>query len=135
MSNPQLYQQCHLGTKKNIEKYIEEVHKCIRTIYHAEPSKMTLERKLTFFAETRHSYGKTALFLSGGASFGKWHFGLLRALYEQDMFPRIMVGASVGALISSIVCTRPYSEMPKLFDPNYIFEHPIIGLKTTSRLE
>ena len=96
---------------------------------------MTIEKKLTFFAETRHSYGKTALFLSGGASFGKWHFGTLRALYEQDLFPRIIVGASVGALIGTIVCTVKYSEMPTLFDPYYIFKHPIIGLKTKSKFE
>ena len=61
---------------------MDEVVKCIKVIYYADPSKMSIEKKLTFFAETRHSYGKTALFLSGGASFGKWHFGFLRALYE-----------------------------------------------------
>ena len=96
---------------------------------------MTIEKKLTFFAETRHSYGKTALFLSGGASFGKWHFGTLRALYEQDLFPRIVVGASVGALIGTIICTSKYSEMPSLFDPYNIFKYPIIGLKTKSKFE
>lgn len=112
MSNPQLYNQCHLGTKKNIEKYMDEVIKSIKEIYHADTSKMTVEKKLTFFAETRHSYGKTALFLSGGASFGKWHFGFLRALYEQDLFPRILVGSSIGALMGCIICSKPYSEMP-----------------------
>ena len=96
---------------------------------------MSIERKLTFFAETRHSYGKTALFLSGGASFGKWHFGLLRALYERDLFPRIVVGASVGAVMSSIVCSMDYSELHTIFDVETIFKYPIMGLKTTSKLE
>ena len=82
ISNPQLYNQCHFGTKKNIEKYMAEVIKSIKAIYFADVSKMGIERKLSFFAETRHAYGKSALFLSGGASFGKWHFGFLRALYE-----------------------------------------------------
>jgi predicted acylesterase/phospholipase RssA len=43
---------------------------------------MSIESKLQFFAETRHSYGNTALMLSGGATFGKFHLGLLKALHE-----------------------------------------------------
>ena len=61
---------------------MDEVIKSIEAIYYADVSKIGIEKKLSFFAETRHSYGKTALFLSGGASFGKWHFGFLKALYE-----------------------------------------------------
>lgn len=48
----------------------------------ADPNLMGRESKLEFFAETRHAYGKTALLLSGGATFGKFHFGLIRALFE-----------------------------------------------------
>ena len=33
LSHKNLYNQCHLGTKKNIEKYVEEVQKCIKIIY------------------------------------------------------------------------------------------------------
>jgi TAG lipase/steryl ester hydrolase/phospholipase A2/LPA acyltransferase len=41
-----------------------------------------LHKKLEFFAETRHSFGRTALILSGGGSLGKYHFGVMKALYE-----------------------------------------------------
>lgn len=71
-----------MGTKRAIEKYIEEVIKCVKMIYMAGPNSMTIESKLEFFAETRHAYGRTAILLSGGATFGKFHFGLLKALYE-----------------------------------------------------
>ena len=33
MSAPALFSQCHFGTKKNVEKYMEEVTRCIKTIY------------------------------------------------------------------------------------------------------
>ena len=82
ISDPSLYNKCHLGTKRSIEKYIDEVIKCLKSIYQANPNLMSIENKLEFFAETRHSYGNTALMLSGGANFGKFHFGLLKALYE-----------------------------------------------------
>lgn len=111
---PALYNQCHLGTKRTIEKYIDEVIKSIKMVYYADPNIMTVQSKLEFFAETRHSYGRTALLLSGGATFGKFHFGLVQALYEQDLFPRIVCGSSVGSLVLSCICSNPYSEMPKV---------------------
>lgn len=103
---PQLYNQCFLGTKRLIEKYHNEVIKCIQTIYHAKPSKMSFESKLQFFTETRHSYGHTALMLSGGATFGKFHFGVIKALHEQDLLPRIICGSSVGSVVCATLATQ-----------------------------
>lgn len=98
---PELYNQCYLGTKRLIEKYHNEVIKCIQTIYLAKPSKMGLESKLSFFSETRHSYGHTALMLSGGATFGKFHFGVVKALHESDLLPKIICGSSVGSIVAA----------------------------------
>ena len=75
---------------------------------------MSIENKLEFFAETRHSYGRTALLLSGGATFGKFHFGLIKALYENDLFPRIICGSSVGSLMAAAICSCPYKEAGKV---------------------
>lgn len=80
--DPKLYNMCHVGTKQLIEEYHNEVIKCIQFIYYYKGTKLDLQKKLEFFSETRHAYGRTALFLSGGASFGKFHVGVLKALYE-----------------------------------------------------
>ena len=122
-----------MGTKRIIEKYIEEVKKCVKTIYEANPKLMNIETKLEFFAETRHAYGRTCLMLSGGANFGRFHFGLLKALYEQDLMPRVICGSSVGSVTAAVVACAPYEEMEKMFDPNYTFKHPILGFKSDSR--
>lgn len=66
---------------------------------------------MTFFAETRHSFGHTALLLSGGATFGKFHFGVLKALYEYDLLPRTICGASVGSVVAAAFCSRSYEEI------------------------
>lgn len=108
ISDPNLYNRCHFGTKRLIEKYYNEVIKCIKLIYFTKASKLTLQQKLTFFAETRHSFGYTALMLSGGANFGKYHIGVVKALYENDLLPRTVCGASVGSLVASCICARPY---------------------------
>ena len=103
-----------MGTKRNIEKYIDEVIKSIQFIYAADPSYMSIDTKLEFFRETRHAYGKTALLLSGGATFGKFHWGLIKALHEQDLFPKIICGSSVGALICAGIACNHYKDIEKV---------------------
>jgi TAG lipase / steryl ester hydrolase / phospholipase A2 / LPA acyltransferase len=49
--------------------------------------------------------------LSGGATFGKFHFGVIKALLEHDLFPRTICGASVGSSVAAAICCRPYEEM------------------------
>lgn len=39
--------------------------------------------------------------LSGGATFGKYHFGVIKALHEQDLLPKIICGSSAGAISAS----------------------------------
>jgi TAG lipase/lysophosphatidylethanolamine acyltransferase len=82
IASHELYDQCHFGTKRLIEKFHNEVIKCIQFIYYYKGTKLNMSHKLEFFAETRHSYGRTALLLSGGATFGRFHIGLIKALYE-----------------------------------------------------
>jgi NTE family protein len=49
----------------------------------------------------------TAFVLSGGASLGALQVGMLRALYEREIVPDLLVGASVGALNAAFVASRP----------------------------
>jgi NTE family protein len=48
-----------------------------------------------------------AFVLSGGASLGAVQVGMLRALYERDITPDLIVGTSAGALNGAYVATRP----------------------------
>ena len=85
---------------------------------------MSIENKLEFFSQTRHSYGRTALLLSGGATFGKFHFGLLNALYDYDLMPRIICGSSVGSMVAAVISSYPYSEMKRIMAPENVFKNP-----------
>jgi NTE family protein len=49
---------------------------------------------------------KTAFVLSGGASLGAVQAGMLRALYERDIAPDLIVGTSVGALNGAFIASR-----------------------------
>ena len=50
---------------------------------------------------------KVAFVLSGGASLGAIQVGMLRALYERDIRPDLIVGTSAGALNGAFVASRP----------------------------
>src|SRR3954470_16511980 len=48
-----------------------------------------------------------AFVLSGGASLGAIQVGLLRALYERDIKPDLIVATSVGAINGAFIASRP----------------------------
>ena len=102
-----------------IENYHNEVISCIQTIYYYEGTQISNNYKLNFFTKTSQGYGKTALFLSGGGSNGKYHFGVLKALYEQDLLPRIICGSSAGAIMGSYICSHKYQDLKQVFEGDY----------------
>jgi TAG lipase/steryl ester hydrolase/phospholipase A2/LPA acyltransferase len=57
--NPSLFRQCYIGTKFLIQDYHKEVEACLDFI--SNHPNITHHRKLEFFSETRHAFGKTAL--------------------------------------------------------------------------
>jgi NTE family protein len=50
---------------------------------------------------------KTAFVLSGGAGLGAVQAGMLRALYEREIAPELIVGTSVGAVNGAFIASRP----------------------------
>jgi NTE family protein len=50
---------------------------------------------------------RTAFVLSGGASLGAAHAGMLQALYERGIAPDLIVATSAGALNAAYVASRP----------------------------
>jgi NTE family protein len=54
-----------------------------------------------------HNRGTVAFVLSGGAGLGAIQVGMLRALYERDITPDLIVGTSAGALNGAFIASRP----------------------------
>jgi len=94
-----------------IKDYITEVQACMDAVASAPPDRLPLEEKLGFLKETRHAFGRTALVLSGGGSFGAFHIGVVSALMEAKLLPRVISGSSAGAIVAAIVCTRSDAEL------------------------
>jgi len=113
MGQPELYAHTHIGTKRLIEAYINEVVKQMNIICDTESDEISTKAKLEFFTNTRQSFGRTALLLSGGATFGLIHTGVIKSLYECKLLPRIISGASSGSIFAAIFCTKTDEEIPE----------------------
>ena len=87
--------------------------------------------KLVFLRETRHAFGRTALLLSGGATLTMYHLGVIKALFQADLLPRVISGSSGGAIVAAWVCTSKDDELLTNLDADSIrfgpFEELSVG--------
>lgn len=120
MGNIRLYKHSHIGTKNLIERYINSALEVLDTMlslssrasYKALDTKYMLEQVLS----ARQAFGRSALLLSGGATFGMNHIGVLKALWEARLLPRIVSGASAGSIVCAVLCTHTDEEIPELLE-------------------
>ncbi|KAF9537997.1 hypothetical protein EC957_007389 [Mortierella hygrophila] len=115
VENARLYSQTYHGTKKPIEDYVREVTTSLR--YVTESAKLTDEDKRSFLKSIYKNYGRTALCLSGGAGFGYYHLGVVRALLQAGILPTVITGTSAGALMAALTCCRTDEELNEVLVP------------------
>jgi TAG lipase/lysophosphatidylethanolamine acyltransferase len=107
------------GSKFIVEEFVSEMVSAIRFVA-AQDCRMTSQLKLQWMLEARHSHGKTALLLSGGATFGLYHLGVVKALHRQGLLPKILAGSSAGSIMAALVATRANDEeLEDLFEGHF----------------
>lgn len=125
IGNSALYNRSYSGTKLLIEDYVSEVIQCLEFLASQSPRASseeytggfaTHQQKLDFFHDTRQSFGRSALVLHGGSLFGLCHIGVVKGLYMQGLLPRILSGATVGALVAALVCSFADDELLLVLD-------------------
>jgi TAG lipase / steryl ester hydrolase / phospholipase A2 / LPA acyltransferase len=118
MGNLNLYNHAHVGTKDLIERYIssavDTIHAMLDVSSKAKCDAMETKCILEQVLSARQAFGRSALLCSGGGTFGMTHVGVLKALYEADMLPRIVSGASAGSIVCAVLCTRTNEELPEV---------------------
>ncbi|KAJ5897299.1 hypothetical protein N7504_007587 [Penicillium tannophilum] len=115
VENPRIYSQTYSGTKDLVQEYIDEVHACIQLVLDSK--QIDRDTKKQHFKQLDTNFGRTALCLSGGATFAYYHFGVVRALLDNDILPEIITGTSGGALVAGLVATRTDEELKQLLVP------------------
>lgn len=97
-----------------IREYIDEVRLHLEQITYSP--NVSLRDKSAFLRETRHAFGRTALVLSGGGALGAFHLGVVKALLEHRMLPRVLAGSKSGAIVCALAATRTDSELLSLLE-------------------
>lgn len=113
--NPRLYSETYYGTKELVQSFVDEVEASLSLLNKTQ--QLDTESKRALFKHLHTNYGRSALCLSGGATFAYYHFGVAKALLDADLLPSVITGTSGGALVAALLCTRTNDELKKLIIP------------------
>lgn len=115
--NTALYSVARVGTKKLITDYLQAVSESLEFIADLPASELTGTEKLQFFHAVALSYGRSALMLSGGATLGLFHVGVVRSLYRENLLPLVLSGSSAGSVVAATVGGLTPAESEEMMDP------------------
>lgn len=65
--------------------------------------------------------------LSGGASMGKYHHGIIKALHEEDLLPRVICGSSAGSIFVACLSTLKIDEIDICNTHEFVYTQDLIG--------
>lgn len=123
IGNPEIYGRARVGTKQLIVDYVAEVCSALEELCDTDHPEFGEAQKLAFFRETAQSYGRSALMLSGGATLGLFHVGVVKALFRENVLPVVMSGSSAGSVVAATVGTRAPDDLETLLDPESAYYH------------
>ncbi|KAF2199704.1 patatin-domain-containing protein [Delitschia confertaspora ATCC 74209] len=113
--NPRLYSETYYGTKNMVQNFVDEVENSLSFLLRT--TQLDQESKRNLFKHASTHFGRTALCLSGGATFAYYHFGVAKALLDAGLMPGVLTGTSGGALVAAMLGTRTDEELRKLLVP------------------
>jgi TAG lipase / steryl ester hydrolase / phospholipase A2 / LPA acyltransferase len=120
INNLRLYKHSFFGTKKLIDDYINTVLRAIEVFTeictsHAMPATEVLQHQQAL-DDSLKFLGRSALTLSGGALLGMKHIGVVKTLWESELLPEIISGASAGSIVAGIVGSSTDERMAEVLD-------------------
>ena len=115
VENPRLYSETYYGTKHLAQGFVDELQASLAYLIHS--SQLSHTEKHAFARHLHTNFGRTALALSGGASFAYYHFGVAKALLDADLLPEVITGTSGGAIVAALLGTRTDEELKSLIVP------------------
>lgn len=113
---PTLHQRALTGTKHLIERYLDESVTSMHWLATHEVAGLSRETKRQRFETAYRVFGRSALLLSGGGTWGFHHLGVIKALFNQGLLPHIVSGASTGAMVAAGICARTDDELRAMYE-------------------
>lgn len=116
LNNQALYDYAHVGTKRLIEDYLDEVETTFNWLCDTPLPGYPDRLKLKMVRDAMRVFGRSALVLSGGGALGLFHMGVVKALWSEGLLPEVISGASMGAIVAGGVCARDDEALSQLWD-------------------
>ena len=104
------------GPKRLLVDLQDELEASLLHLAHNPPAHIPRAGVLARFRRSQKVFGCSALLLSGGATWGFHHLGVVKALFDQGLLPKILSGASTGAMIAAGVCSRTTAELQQMYE-------------------
>jgi predicted acylesterase/phospholipase RssA len=124
MGKGALYTQSRLGTKELIDNYVQLLAVALRQVAEAPEAEIPFDEKLDFFRRASHCFGRSALALSGGSGLIYFHHGVVQALLDAGLLPKVISGSSAGAWMCAQLGTLRDEELRGHFlTKRYEFNH------------
>ena len=114
LDDPRLYQQALCGTATEVKQYLDTIVLALNTLCDNPLPGLNEQEKLALLKQAENNFGRPALMLSGGGTFGIFHNGVIRALLEHDLLPNIISGTSMGSITAGILATHHNHEVKAL---------------------
>ena len=115
LADASLYDTAFSGTKHLVERFYGAVEATMDWLAAAPlPEPLAAERRARLRAQAQ-AFGRSALMLSGGATLGFYHLGVVKALFEAQLLPDILGDASMGAMIGAGIASRTDDALRALF--------------------
>jgi TAG lipase/steryl ester hydrolase/phospholipase A2/LPA acyltransferase len=122
MGRAGLYEKTTFGTKVLVEEYVEATVEALEHLAEPSTSSIPEAEKYDFFLRASRCFGRSALMLSGSGTLFFFHIGVLRALVQEGLLPRVISGSSGGALVASVLGTHPPSKALEVLTPRHFRE-------------
>ncbi|OAP55117.1 hypothetical protein AYL99_10817 [Fonsecaea erecta] len=120
MNMLRLYKHSWFGTKSLIDDYINTVLETIETFtetsIHSDIPTAEIRQHQQSLEDALKFFGRSALTLSGGALLGMKHIGVVKTLWEAELLPEIISGASAGSIVAGIVGSSNDERMAEVLD-------------------
>eukprot|EP00758_Cryptobia_borreli_P005086 Tbor_TRINITY_DN4727_c1_g2::TRINITY_DN4727_c1_g2_i1::g.16885::m.16885 len=100
--HPKLYEKYQGGTKKVIKDYFKVIHDTMNST--AVDTHSSIYTRLKLLNQCSRIHGTSALILSGSATLGMYHLGVVKALAEANSLPNVIYGNNTGAFVAALVC-------------------------------
>ena len=120
MGRAALYEKSMIGTKYLITDYVNEIVSALNYLAKPEVDDIGFEEKLDFFRRADHCFGHSAFMMSGSGSLFYFHIGVVRALLQENLLPRVLSGSSGGSFVGALLSTHSNSELEQMLDPDFL---------------